>query len=43
MLSNVILRQLEPKNRNFVIESERDLEISFVDKDDLIRVDANFK
>lgn len=43
LLQNLNLKLLVPKNRNFVIEAERDLDIILIDKDDLIRVSPGMR
>jgi len=43
LLTNTKLEYIEPKNRNFMIESRKSYEISLLDKDDLIEVKGPMK
>lgn len=43
MIGNKTVKYLEPKNREFIIEGEKNVEISLIEKGDLIRVEAGQK
>ena len=43
LLKNTELEYIEPKNRNFMIESRKNYEISLIDRDDLIEVKGPMK
>ena len=38
LASNSVVSFIEPKNRKFAIESEKNYEVSLLDKGDLIRI-----